>query len=1017
MNRIITILFLLLLVPALTLAGTTGKLKGKVTDKATGEPLIGANVIVGGTSFGAATDINGEYSISNLEAGTYDVKCSYIGYQAVATSDVRINADLTTELDFALPIEGIQVGEIEVVAERQLINKSNTNSQRITTNTDIETLPIRGIDNILALTPGVVLQDRSLYIRGGRKDEVGYYVEGTNVTNPYLGGTNLKLSEDALEEVSVQSGGYTAEFGGANSGIVRGQIKSGTPNWKASLEYITDNIGFQSSDNRFSGDKTLGAYWYGYSDFIATVSGPIFSDKLKFFGLFENNFQNDQGPQAYPGINLGVISDPSVTPYTAIDIKYPAGAVYKNSLQIYSGTASLTFDANPLIFRLVGTYSSVNTYDGNGYVDAANGQSGVSGQILRILDLDRIGKIDQTNGVFNLKMTQLLSQKTYYEINFGYAFDTDHRYDPYLVDNYNAYGDSAANAAVGFPWVRREGEPSGPYRTPSPYQIFTFAFNAPGDVISPYLNAESQTLSFNGSFSSEVSEHHSLKVGGELQTYTIRNFGITNRNVTAIAGRINDPNSSQSYREIMTSLGVNNYGYDLNGDIYDGEDNYDTGQIGPKQPLFAGVYIQDKMEYKNLIINAGLRYDYIDTDNIDFIDPVHPEKSIDFNTQAVIPGGLVETPAFSAVSPRLGFSFPVTDVTVFHAQYGQFVQQTRLRDIYLGMYAISFNLQGKFFIGTPVGYNVRPTRTTQYEIGFTQQIGEIASFDITGFYKDIQDQVVYRQEKTGTDGIPSPYPAYAILTNGDFATTKGLELSFNMRRVERFRFTGSVSFQDARGTGSYPNGQAGIVGAPLDGTTVFEPQYVTPLDYNRPVYGNVSFDYRWGKDDGGPILQQLGASILFTFGSGHAYTLGEGKGNNQGSLEGDARFRSPTEPLNASLTPATYQFDLKVDKTVNLFDVLNMNIYVSVINLFDTRNVQNVFLRTGSPTDDGYLSEYDLGGQLAEQNGPDYVNLYNAINIDYYQAYQTAGGQSQGAGSSFMWGPPRQYRLGIKLEY
>ena len=411
MNRIITILFLLLLVPALTLAGTTGKLKGKVTDKATGEPLIGANVIVGGTSFGAATDINGEYSISNLEAGTYDVKCSYIGYQAVATSSVRINADLTTELDFALPIEGIQVGEIEVVAERQLINKSNTNSQRITTNTDIETLPIRGIDNILALTPGVVLQDRTLYIRGGRKDEVGYYVEGTNVTNPYLGGTNLKLSEDALEEVSVQSGGYTAEFGGANSGIVRGQIKSGTPDWKASLEYITDNIGFQSSDDRYSGDKTLGAYWYGYTDFIATVSGPIFSDKLKFFGLFENNFQNDQGPQAYPGINLGVISDPSVTPYTAVDVTYPAGAVYKNSLQIYSGTASLTFDANPLIFRLVGTYSSVNTYDGNGYVDAANGQSGVSGQILRILDLDRIGKIDQTNGVFNLKMTHLAKSK------------------------------------------------------------------------------------------------------------------------------------------------------------------------------------------------------------------------------------------------------------------------------------------------------------------------------------------------------------------------------------------------------------------------------------------------------------------------------------------------------------------------------------------------------------------------------------------------------------------------------
>jgi len=1017
MNRSITILFLLLLLPAMALA-QSGRLKGQITDQETGEALVGANIIVVGSSYGAATDVNGAYTILNLVAGTYEIKASYIGYQARTVSNVRINSDLTTELNFQLPAEGIQVGTVEVVAVRPLINKSNTNAQRITTSDDIDALPVRGVDNILALTPGVVLQDKTIYVRGGRQDEVKYYVEGTNVTNPYLGGSNLNLSQDALEEISVQAGGYTAEFGGANAGIVRGQIKSGTPDWKASIEYITDNITFKGSDARFDGEKRLGSYWYGYSNFIATLGGPIFTDKVKFFGLFENNFQNDQGPQPYPGINLGVVSDPNVSPYTEVDLTYPAGAVFKNSLQIYSGTGSLTFDFNPLIFRAVGSYSSVNTYDGNGYVDAANGQSGISGQILRILDLDRIGKIDQTSGVFNLKMTHILSPTTYYELNGGYAFDTDHRYDPYLVDNFIGYGDSVANADVGFAWERRPDEPTGRYRLPSPYQVYTFSFNAPGDVISPYLKSESENLNFNGAFSSELSKHHAIKIGGELQTYTIRNFGITNRNVTAIAGRLNDPNSTQSYREIMTSLGVNNYGYDLDGNIYDGEDNYDTGQIGPKQPLFGGAYIQDKIEYENLIINAGLRYDYIDTDNISFIDPLHPEYSIDFNTQEVLPEGLVKTPSFSSVSPRLGFSFPITDQTVFHAQYGKFVQQTRLRDIYLGMYAISFNLQGKFFIGTPVGFNVRPTRTTQYEIGFTQQIGEFASFDITGYYKDILDQVVYRQQKTGSTGNPSPYPTYALLVNGDFATTKGVEIAFNMRRIERFLVNGSISFQDARGTGSYPNGQAGIVGAPLDGVTVFEPQYVTPLDYNRPISGNINIDYRFGKGDGGPILQELGASVLLLFASGHPYTTGEGKGNTQGSLEGDARFRSPTEPLNASLTPSTFQVDLRVDKTVNLFDLFSMNIYVYVINLFDTKNIQNVFLRTGSATDDGYLSAYDLGGQLAQQNGPDYVAMYNAINIDYFQSYQAAGGQNQGAsGSSFLWGPPRQIRLGIRLEY
>jgi hypothetical protein len=1016
MNRLITVLFFFLLLPGIVLAGTTGKLSGKVTDQQTGEALIGANIIVVGTSFGAATDINGEYTILNLNAGVYEVRSSYIGYQSRTITNIRVSADLTTELDFQLAAEGIQVGEVLVTAERQLINKSNTNAQRITTSDDIDALPVRGIDDVLALTPGVILQDNTIYVRGGRQDEVGYYVEGTNISNVVFGGRSVDISQDALEEISVQAGGYTAEFGGSNAGIVRGQVKSGTADWHASFEYITDNISFKGKGARYDGEKRLGTHWYGYSSSIVTLSGPLFTDKVKFFGLFENSFQNDRAPQNFPGINLGVLTDPNAPTPVEIDFTYPAGAVFKNSLKNNSGTGSLTFDFNPLIFRLIGTYSEIETFDGNGFVDEANGQSGVAGQIFNILNMDRIGRIDQTNAVFNFKMTHILGPETFYELNAGYSFDTDHRYDPLLVDDFKSYGDSVANANAGAVWNRLPDEAPGQYRLPSAWQIFTFSFNAPGTPISPYLNAKSENLNFSAAFTTNLGKEHTVKFGGEFQTYTIRSFGFTQRNVTPIAGRLNDPNrtADQTDLDIFTSLGVNNYGYDINGNEYDGADNYETGSLAPKKPTFAGAYIQDRMEFDNLIINAGLRFDYIDTDHTQFINPEDPNESIDFNTKEIIPAGLVKNPSFSSISPRLGFSFPVTDVTVFHAQYGKFVQQTRLRDIYLGMYAVSFNLQGKFFIGTPVGYNVRPTRTTQYEIGFTQQIGDFASFDITGYYKDIQDQVVFGLQKTTAT---SPWPAYNTLENGDFATTKGVEISFNMRRYERFLANGSISFQDARGTGSFPNSNAGIVGAPLDGVTIFEPQYVTPLAYNRDISGNVNLDYRFGKDDGGPIFQELGASLLLSFTSGHPFTLGEGKGNNQGSLEGDSRFRNPVASLNSSTTPSTFQVDLRVDKTFSLFDKLNANIYVWVINLFDTRNVQNVFLRTGSADDDGYLADWDLGGQLAATNGPDYVALYNAIQIDYYQAYQRAGGQNQGVGSSLLFGPPRQIRLGVRLEY
>jgi hypothetical protein len=331
-----------------------------------------------------------------------------------------------------------------------------------------------------------------------------------------------------------------------------------------------------------------------------------------------------------------------------------------------------------------------------------------------------------------------------------------------------------------------------------------------------------------------------------------------------------------------------------------------------------------------------------------------------------------------------------------------------LRDVYQGIYQIaSVNLNNQYFVGAPVGWNIRPTRTTQYEIGFTQQLSNFASFDITGYYKDIQDQVEFGTQEVGAG---SAFKAYNILKNGDFATTKGVELSFNMRRVDRIQVNGSVSFQNAQGTGSNSNSHAGIVGAPLDGVTVFNPAYVSPLDFNKAISGNFNLDYRFSKDEESSVLRQLGLSVLFRFDSGHPYTLGIGKGNATGSLEGDARFRAPVEPLNSSTTPWTYNVDLRIDKSFQIMDKLKANIYVWVTNLFDTKNVENVFLRTGSAADDGYLSDPSLGGTLHPSQRADYEAMYKAINIDYYQGFQGATGND-------LFGPPRQIRFGIRLEY
>lgn len=1002
----ITVLCTLLLLPALLLAQGTGKIKGIVTDQATNEPLIGASVSVEGTSLGAATDIDGNYIILNVPAGTHTVRASYVGYQVVAVSNILVNSGLTSELDFRMTSEELQLQPVEIVAERPIVNKSATNAVRITTSEDIQNMAVRGVNQIIALSPGVVLQDNTVFIRGGRQDEVGFYLEGVPITNKMTGGRAVTLVQDAIEEIQVQAGGYNAEFGGANSGIIQTQLRSGTTNWKGSAQYASDNIGFKSTEGLFESKKTLGAYSYGYNEFTGTVSGPLGSENVKLFGLFNYLFNRDQTPQPYPGINLGMIRDE--VSGDSIDLRYPAGPLFGNSLEQYTYTGTLSFDFKPVTLRFGGTYTTGTSFN-------AFSAARVAGNIANILNVGRIEQIETGNGAYNLKVTHLIDPTTYYDINVGYFRQTSNTFDPLLKDDFMSYGDSAANAAVGVTNF------AGAYLRPTTINIFTFAFNAPGTPVADYIKFKRENVSLSAGLTTQQNQH-SIKVGGEFQRYAMRNFSLGNEGAFALAGLIANNNalpdgdpSKLTIEEIMKVRGVNNFGFDLlgnesdeGGSLFNLFNVYPEGSITrAKFPVFAALYIQDKIEFKDLVLNLGLRYDYINSDSYAFVDPAHPELAINKSTNEIDPSGFYRVAPFKAVSPRIGMAFPVTDRTVFHAQYGKFVQQSRLRDIYQGYYSTGFNLSGGFFIPAPVGFDVRPTRTTQYEIGFTQQISDFASFDITGYYKDIQDQIVYDQQRAGAG---SPFGSYFILRNGDFATTKGVEVTFNMRRMKRIQMNASLSFNDAQGTGSFPNSNRGIVGAPLDGVTVFTPQYVTPLEFNNAIRGTLNVDYHFAKNDGPPLLQQFGASVLMTFNSGHPFTMGIGGAD----LEGDARDRQPTQPLNSSTTPWFLQTDLKVDKTFSIAEKLGATVYLLVTNLFDTKNVTNVFLRTGSADDDGYLSDPALGGQLVQTYGQDYADMYRAINIDYYEQYQNAGGL---ATVPFFYGPPRQIRFGIRLDY
>ncbi|HEY6625598.1 MAG TPA: TonB-dependent receptor, partial [Ignavibacteriaceae bacterium] len=590
MIKRITMLLLFLSLPSLLLA--QGRIKGKVTDLETGEPLIGANVLVVGTSFGAATDVNGEYLIINLSAGTVEVKCSYIGYQSITTSDVRVTTGLTNEVDFQLPAEGVSVADVVVIAERPLIQKDNTNKIRTTTSDDIDILPVRGVDNIISLTAGVVQEAEAIFIRGGRQDEVGFYLEGANIKNPELGGRAVTIPQDALEEIQVQAGGYTAEFGGANAGIIRQQLKSGSNQFNASFEFITDNVTFKSKDDIFDGEQRLGTTWFGYNEMSGVISGPLLDPKYRFFLNVNYVYNRDLNPQPYPGINLGNVVDP--VSKDSVMLNYAAGPVNNNSRDALSYAGTLTFDFSPVSLRLAGTFSDIRQDLVN------NAESRNTTPILSLIN-PRVGERDLSNGSFSAKITHVVSPKVFYEVLGGYYLEDQEDFDQYLKDDYWSYGDSVANANAGWVWERSQkdidGGKVGRYITPTIRNVLGFGFNGYGEVPVNYQKRNRQGLNFSAAMTYFAGKHHTFKLGGEYQQYTLRRWTITGQDDLAslLDSRLQaDPNGNvdQIKRELLITNGVNNYGYDVYGNEID--DDYDDpltsfqdGEyFGAHQPVF-----------------------------------------------------------------------------------------------------------------------------------------------------------------------------------------------------------------------------------------------------------------------------------------------------------------------------------------------------------------------------------------------------------------------------------------------
>ncbi len=254
-------------------AGTTGKISGTVKDAQNNEPLAGVNVIIEGTTMGAATDHDGFYFIINVPPGKYNVRASMMGYDVQSKVEVKVITDITTKVDFKLNATVIEGEIVTVVAERPPIQKDLTSSLQAFAGEEIAASPVENLPQLLETQAGVspvedmekasVIRDTpgdGLHIRGGRENETAFLLDGVRVDNPIWGGAGYtqNTSGSTVTEMMTILGTFNAEYGGKMSGVINLVTKKGTDKYSGKVRGYTDKFGIKKFDrNTFQGDVTF----------------------------------------------------------------------------------------------------------------------------------------------------------------------------------------------------------------------------------------------------------------------------------------------------------------------------------------------------------------------------------------------------------------------------------------------------------------------------------------------------------------------------------------------------------------------------------------------------------------------------------------------------------------------------------------------------------------------------------------------------------------------------------------
>jgi len=894
-----------------------GKITGVVKDASTSEPLIGANVLLEGTTIGAATNVDGYFVILNISPGNYNLKASMVGYSSEVYQNVRVNIDQTTEVNFNLTSSAIQTEEVVVIAATPIVQRDVSSSGANLNADEIKNLPVLNVASIVGLQAGV----EGGTIRGGSGDEVVYKVNGISMRDGRDNTSYNNLSITSIQQIRVQSGGFTADVGDVRSGLVEVVTKEGDkqkytfsfqgtyrpagnkhfgesvndPNSYFIRPFVDDAVAWTGTDNG-AWDRYLSRQYPEFKGWNEISEGtlqndnpdddltPLAAQKLflwqyrKTFDIEEPDFDVDMsfgGPVPAISNTLGdlrfLASYKQNRTMLLVPLSTPDYKDYDASLKL---TSDLTSGMKLMIEGHFGSQMGTGT--------STAGGTGLFKTDYALAD--RVDYGSYTNAVLfsDAYFTPTTVKRSSIAAKFIHVISPTTFYD-LIISNFN----SDYNTQPGRPrdLTKKYLFGNSYYVDEAPFGYYQGASDVVngGDILMGSIYSQSRDWS--------KSSIYDLKLDAQSQLDNYNNIK------TGFLFRLSDYNTHYGNRSELYSTSDRDYAWN-------------------NQPILFAAYVQDKLEFEAMVATAGVRVEYSDP-NTDWYIYSPYDRSLSASGSQNRDALLIKEKVTSQiiVMPRLGIAFPVTENSKLFLNYGHYQTLPTPNNLYL-------------IVEDPYGqitsfanpYSVLE-KTIAYEVGYEQNLFDQFLLRTTGYYKDISNQsrdITY----LSSDGTVN----YTKTEPVEYRDILGFEIQLNKDRGDWvtgfFNYTYMTTSLGEFGWGKYYQ-------SPVDQQNYINTEGQSWFKQTRPLpqpVARINVDFFTPNEFG----LWLGLWRLNIF--------SEWKAGSYESWSGDAALSSKTE--NNLQWLDYYNTDIRLSKTFEL-SFFDIQVFMQINNVLDTRRLSS----------------------------------------------------------------------------